>query len=152
MRDAKEEHMTALPPDDLDMAEMARAAIAECEKDRAELEAQFAAMRAALEFYAAKGTYQWDLAPDPASTPIPGTAPIDCDQGDQAVAALSPDAGRKVLDVVRAMQELIKVIDLYALEMSSPEIGGHDDIPPHQWHEEWLHNARQALSALGWEP
>ena len=66
--------------------EAARAAIAECEKDRAELEAQCAAMRAALEL--AFGT-------------------DDPDVREAAEAALSPDAGRKVLDVVRAAQDCV---------------------------------------------
>ena len=66
--------------------ELARAAIAECEKERAELEAQCAAMRAALEL--AFGT-------------------DDPDVREAAEAALSPDAGRKVLDVVRAAQDCV---------------------------------------------
>ena len=29
--------------------------------------------------------------------------------------------------------------------IDSPELGGHDDIPVHRWHEEWLYHAEQAL-------
>jgi len=29
--------------------------------------------------------------------------------------------------------------------IDSPELGGHDDIPAHRWHEEWLYHAEQAL-------
>jgi hypothetical protein len=52
--------------------------------------------------------------------------------------AAAPD----LFDVLRA---LIEAFDTGNLEMNSPEIGGHDDIPLHPWHMQWLHLARAAL-------
>lgn len=49
--------------------------------------------------------------------------------------------------VREALAELIAAIDAGSIEMNSPEGGGHDNIPPRPWHEEWLHRAREALSA-----
>lgn len=43
------------------------------------------------------------------------------------------------------LAEIVKAHGTGNLEMNSPEIGGHDDIPLHPWHEEWLHHARAAL-------
>lgn len=43
----------------------------------------------ALRFYAAEGNWEWDRAPDPAGTPIPGTAPTDIDHGAKAIAAIA---------------------------------------------------------------
>ena len=53
-------------------------------------------------------------------------------------------------ELVEALRNLINAIDTGNLEMNSPEIGGHDDIPLRPWHEEWIYRARAALSkALG---
>lgn len=42
--------------------------------------------------------------------------------------------------------ELLKAYDSGNLQMNSPEIGEpENDIPMHQWHEEWLHHARTAV-------
>jgi hypothetical protein len=46
-------------------------------------------MQKALEFYAAGGMWQWDIAPDPAGTPIPNSSPVECDRGQIARAALA---------------------------------------------------------------
>jgi hypothetical protein len=43
------------------------------------------------------------------------------------------------------LAEIVKAHGTGNLELNSPEIGGHDDIPPHPWHEEWLHHVRAAL-------
>lgn len=43
----------------------------------------------ALEFYAAEGMWVEDIAPDPGASPIPFTAPVWCDLGDKARAALT---------------------------------------------------------------
>ncbi len=43
------------------------------------------------------------------------------------------------------LAEIVKAHGTGNLELNSPEIGGHDDIPLHPWHEEWLHHARAAL-------
>lgn len=48
------------------------------------------AYETALNFYADPRNYIWDIAPDPAGTPIPGTSPIDGDAGERA-RALLPD-------------------------------------------------------------
>ena len=45
-----------------------------------------------------------------------------------------------------ALESFIAAWDGKNVEMNSPEIGGHDDIPPHPWHEEWLFHARAALA------
>lgn len=69
------------------------------EADNARRTADLAAMREALEFYAVKGSWQWDISPSPAGDPIPGSAPAECDHGSiarQALAALPsaiPDSG-----------------------------------------------------------
>lgn len=44
-----------------------------------------------------------------------------------------------------ALQTIVHAYDNNGVEMNSPEIGGHDDIPPHPWHEEWLQRARSVL-------
>ena len=48
-------------------------------------------------------------------------------------------------EMFEALRALIDAIDTGNLEMNSPEIGGHDDIPQHPWHEQWLHHARDAI-------
>lgn len=110
--------------------------------DLNDTEAQCAAMREALERYltwldqtGGDGEFEWYAWEQ------------------ELREALAPDAGQKVLDVVKRTQELIEAIDAGALEMNSPEIGGdsEDSGPPHRWHEEWLHLTRQTLSALGWK-
>lgn len=45
------------------------------------------------------------------------------------------------------IKELIDAYDNKNLEMRSPEIGEpENDIPYHEWHEEWLHHARAAIA------
>jgi hypothetical protein len=59
----------------------------------------------------------------------------------------SPLRGRddKALNVV---QQMVSAYDSGNLQMSSPEIGEpENNIPMHQWHEELLYYARQALAA-----
>jgi hypothetical protein len=51
------------------------------------------------------------------------------------------DRANKLESIVRL---LLDAIDEGSVLLDSPEIGGHDDIPPHPWHEEWIHNARAA--------
>ena len=127
--------------------ELARAAIAECEKDRSEdyeqllgayrrLEVQAAAMRAALGF--AEKQYRGFAS-------VYGTQ--DCEAYNRMKDALAPDAGRKVLDVVRAAKAL--------LELLRDHIPHADDGEPLFDSEEEaseFHVAEKALSALGWEP
>lgn len=48
------------------------------------------------------------------------------------------------LDLV--IRQFIAAYDAGNVQISSPEIGGHDDIAPHPWHEEWLHHAREAIA------
>jgi hypothetical protein len=79
-------------------------------------------------------------------------------QGDRVVARMCMEAAtadmRAKLTRLRAenerlreaLRDIINAVDTGNLEMNSPEIGGHDDIPLHAWHEEWLHHARAALS------
>ena len=44
--------------------------------------------------------------------------------------------------------EIVGAIDSGNLEMNSTEIDvGDPDIPPHPWHEEWLHLVRAFLEA-----
>lgn len=43
----------------------------------------------ALEFYARKANWTWDIAPDPAGTPIPGTSPVEGDYGNMARATIT---------------------------------------------------------------
>lgn len=52
-----------------------------------------------------------------------------------------------VARMAMVLRQLIDAYDTNNLEMNSPEIGGENDIPPHPWHEEWLHHARAALDA-----
>lgn len=56
------------------------------------------------------------------------------------VAALS--------DAVKALEDILRAVDTGNLELNSPEIGGHDHIPPHPWHEEWLYRARAIISTI----
>lgn len=130
------------------------AAITECEKafaekierlerERAVLEAQAAAMREALSFI----RNNWAGHSPACDGGLDDKC--DCDWPvvrDKCDAALSTDAGEKVLAVVEQMKKLIEAVDSGNLQMNSPEIGGHDDIPPHPWHEEWMHLTRQALA------
>ncbi len=60
------------------------------------------------------------------------------------------DANARLREAKEALAELLENIvgafDGGALEMNSPDIGGHDDIPTHPWHEAWMYRARAALS------
>ena len=51
------------------------------------------ALRQALTFYAQSANYEWDVAPDPAGTRIPGTSPVDGDHGERARHVLDTAAG-----------------------------------------------------------
>ena len=97
------------------------------ERERAnKLEAQCAAMRAALEgLYGACELHANQEGGD--FGPIIGPA------AEAAQSALSPDAGRKVLDVVRETEYLV------------------ENIREHGVHDNWK-GVANALSALGWEP
>ena len=72
--------------------------------------------------------------------------------------AATADAQRRRAEVAEqslrtANEKLAEIVHAYdngGVQMASPEIGGHDDIPPHPWHEEWLHGAR-ALTGAGEE-
>lgn len=47
------------------------------------------------------------------------------------------------------VRQMIEAVDSGNLQMSSPEIGEpENNIPIHQWHEEFLHYAREALRAV----
>ena len=147
----------------------ARAAIAECEKDRADLtsvicdrdqtvdrlerelaeekkqhygtaelahefQAQCAAMRAALE-------NAYELIRKEHAHADDGSGDVfDCRVRPVVAAiasALSPDAGRKALDVVRAAQDTLKCLHTHQFEPGEdPRIS----------------DLAEALSALGWEP
>ena len=121
--------------------ELARAAIAECEKDRSEdyeqllgayrrLEVQAAAMRAALGF--AEKQYRGFAS-------VYGTQ--DCEAYNRMKDALSPDAGRKVLDVVRAFSDLCA------------DVRERYKIPPNERFKcPIMQRGADALSALEWEP
>ena len=102
----------------------ARAAIAACEKESAELEAQCAAMRAALEACRAEM-----MGPSYALI----TRAVEA-----ADKALSLDAGRKVLRVVEAAQET-----MFWFEQSWPN-GAKANTA--------LNKLTEALAALGWKP
>ena len=117
--------------------ELARAAIAECEKGRAELDAQCAAMRAGLEALriwcekegvklGAVDGYDYHSGAEFAYRRT-------CVEIDRVCAALSLDAGRKVLDVVRAAQKV-------AWAKEKREV------------LEAIIALQNALSALGWKP
>ena len=128
--------------------ELARAAIAECEKDRSEdyeqllgayrrLEVQAAAMRAALGF--AEKQYRGFAS-------VYGTQ--DCEAYNRMKDALSPDAGRKVLDVVRAAEVVNTVVEIkeagvftvFGVTTSQAAVKAA------------FQKLCEALSALGWEP
>ncbi len=49
-------------------------------------------------------------------------------------------------ELLKRLNELVDAIDGAVLELNSLEIGGHDDIPLHPWHEEWLHHTRAAIA------
>lgn len=51
----------------------------------------------------------------------------------------------KIVKLELVIREFLAAYDEGQVQMSSPEIGGHDDIPRHPWHEEWLHHAREAV-------
>ena len=152
---------------------MARAAIAECEKDRADLtsvicdrdqtvdrlerelaeekkqhygtaelahefQAQCAAMRAALE-------NAYELIRKEHAHADDGSGDVfDCRVRPVVAAiasALSPDAGRKVLDVVRAFSDLCAdVRERYKI------------LPNERFKCPIMQRGADALSALGWEP
>jgi hypothetical protein len=63
----------------------------------------------------------------------------------EANAALIVRAVNAHEGLVKALKEIVSAFDCGALQMSSPDVGGHDDIPAHPWHEEWLYLARSAL-------
>jgi len=65
---------------DLEATAYARAALSTCHHDE---------LVEALKFYAAEGSWQYDTAPDPGFSAIPGSAPADCDHGETARAALA---------------------------------------------------------------
>jgi len=55
------------------------------------------------------------------------------------------DLLNRIVDLEKLVRDLLDAHQTGNLEMSSPEIGGHDDIPPHPWHAEWMHRAEQLL-------
>ncbi len=78
-------------------------------KDRAEAaEAREVELAGALDFYAAEASWQWDIAPDPAETAIPGSAPAECDHGNIARAALAATPA-DALERARAKDTVVTV-------------------------------------------
>lgn len=53
----------------------------------------------------------------------------------------------KVVKLELVIREFLAAYDEGQVQLSSPEIGGSDDIPLHPWHEEWIHNAREAVKS-----
>lgn len=137
----------------------ARAAIAECFKDKerlerelAESQAQAAAMRASLDFYVSPRTHEWvwnliseqtcsDLCDKTFESQGCPSGTCAKDSGERSwlmahkngVAALSTDAGKKMLDVVEEAEYLV------------------ENIREHGIHDNWK-GVANALSALGWKP
>ena len=126
--------------------EATRAAIAECEKESAaayrmnarlenevlRLEAQCAAMRAGLEWcggmeHLATGNQISEMSP--------------------VKEALSPAAGRRVLDVVRAASTLLEL-----LRDRIPHTGDGQPLFDSEEEASEFHEAEKSLSALGWKP
>lgn len=54
--------------------------------------------------------------------------------------------GARIVVLEKLLRDLLEAHRTGNLEMNSPEIGGHDDIPLHPWHEQWLHLAEQAVN------
>lgn len=65
--------------------------------------------------------------------------------GDRAVEAAEQDVLGTVLQRLR---EFLDAYDNGSVELNSEEIGGGGDIPPHPWHEYWLHYIRAVLSLV----
>lgn len=57
-------------------------------------ERENARLREALKFYASEGMWLDDIAPDPAGTPVPYSAPMWSDLGEKARAALAETEGK----------------------------------------------------------
>lgn len=62
-----------------------------------------------------------------------------------------PGLAKRAADEIERLRGIIKeaidAFDAGNLQMASPEIGEpENDIPMHQWHEQWLHYARGAQS------
>ena len=124
---------------------LARAAIAECEKDHgakiAKLEAQCAAMRAALE-----------TAKLQVITLHPGHDPRGEEYADQIQievldaidAALLPDAGQKVLEVLRIATEVCS--------QDTGDVWSEDSGWVRPTKPETINALETALSPLGWKP
>lgn len=53
----------------------------------------------------------------------------------------------KIFKLELVIREFLAAYDEGQVQLSSPEIGGHDDIPLHPWHEEWIHHAREAVKS-----
>lgn len=53
--------------------------------------------------------------------------------------------GSCIAELKKIIRDMLHAYRAGSVEMSSPEIGGEDDIPLHPWHEEWLHNAERAV-------
>ena len=154
--------------------EAARAAIAECEKvlieseDRnhdlvdtvLELEAQCAAMRGALEGVVAEAERLRDHDIKSMGG-LEGSNAFEADGAEKcadiARVALSPDAGRKVRDVVKAVRTALNGCSIPECAPDDCQIvlstlnGGMIDVS-RSTTAGAIRNARHALSALGWEP
>lgn len=75
----------------------------------------------------------------------------DDESGDIIAGGLTEQRAKLIAaapDLCAALQIFIDAYDLRAVELNSPEMDGdhQNNIPPHPWHEEWLHQARAALT------
>ena len=116
------------------------------EEKIAVLEAQAAAMRRALEWYACEGAVDCHFPKMKDGSCQVAACGDAC--GDIAFKALSTDAGRKMLAVVTRMRELVSGVDAGQVQITGPEITGPMGEAPHDWAEEWLHLTRQDLAAM----
>jgi regulator of replication initiation timing len=63
-----------------------------------------------------------------------------------AVWAVENHIKTQAAEIERLRKSLTEMITaIQDGNIDSPELGGHDDIPAHRWHEEWLYHAEQAL-------
>lgn len=51
----------------------------------------------------------------------------------------------RIAELEKLIRDLLDARKNGCLEMDSPDIGGHDDVPVRPWHEEWLHRAERAV-------
>jgi len=67
----------------------------------------------------------------------------DLREQERQIIVAQSDAYQRAVAIIK---DIVGAYDSHNLEMRSPEIGEPENgIPMHEWHEGWLHNAREFL-------